>query len=216
MKTKPLPVAPRGFTRVELVVILSVVVVLSALLWLVMRDAKGMASLIGCSNQLKQVGLSFRIFATDNGDCFPMQVMTDQSGAPAFLDSGDVYRYFLSASNGLGTPLVLRCPADRTRTVTTNWSTLKSENISYFVGLDAQETAPQMMLSGDSSLTTNNMPVKPGLLLVTTNVNLGWGAGRHRGIGNILFADGSIGQNSSAELREQSRQWVATNRLLLP
>jgi hypothetical protein len=216
MNPKSSAVVPRGFTRVELVVVVSVVLLLAAVLLSALNAAKLMAYRIACTNNLKQIGLSCRVFATGHDGLFPMQAMTNQSGAPAFLGSGDAYRFFLSASNGLGTSLVLRCPADRTRTVTTNWPTFKNEKLSYFVGLDAKETEPQMMLSGDSNLTTNDVPVKPGLLLLTTNMNLGWSAERHVGNGNMVLGDGSVLQTSSASLREYNRNSAVTNRLLIP
>lgn len=217
MKSKSFAVARRGFTRVDLVVVIAVALILAALLGSALNNAKHKADRIQCTNNLKQMGLSFRIFATDQADGFPMQQMTNQSGAPAYLSSGDAYRYFLSMSNELGNPLILRCPADRTRTTAKNWATFRNENLSYFVSLDAQETEPQMMLSGDSNLTTNGVPVKPGLLLLTTHMNLGWSAERHNGnVNNVVLGDGSVLQSSSARLREQNRNLAITNRLLIP
>ena len=217
MKSKSFAVARRGFTRVDLVVVIAVALILAALLGSALNNAKHKTDRIRCTNNLKQIGLSFRIFATDHADLFPMQQMTNQSGAPAYLLSGgDAYRYFLSMSNEVGTPLVLRCPADRTRTTAKNWATFRNENLSYFVSLDAQETEPQMMLSGDSNLTTNGVPVKPGLLLLTTHMNLGWSAERHNGNGNVVVGDGSVLQSSSVRLREQNRNLAITNRLLIP
>jgi hypothetical protein len=216
MRTQSSVIGSWAFTRVELVVIISVVVVLAAFIWPAMHNAKTKVHRIRCTSYLKQLGLSFRIFATDNANSFPTHVMTNQSGAPAFLGGGDAYRYFLSMSNELGTPLILRCPADRIRTTAASWSALRSENISYFVSLDAKETEPDMMLCGDSNLTTNDVPVKPGLLLLTPNINLGWGADRHNGAGNTLCGDGSILQSSIARLQEQNRKSAGTNRLLIP
>jgi type II secretory pathway pseudopilin PulG len=216
MKTKLFAVTPRGFTRVELVVVISVVVLLAAVLLPALTNAKAKADRIQCTNNLKQMGLSFRIFATDDADSFPMQPMTNRSGAPAYLSSGDAYRYFLSMSNELGNPLILRCPADRTRTSATNWATFKNENLSYFVSLDAKETEPQMMLNGDSNLTTNDVPVKPGLLVLTPKMNVGWTAERHLSTGNVVLGDGSVLQSSSIRLLEQNRNSAVTNRLLIP
>jgi Tfp pilus assembly protein PilE len=216
MKSPVLTTAQRGFTRVELAVVISVALILAALVWSALNNAKHKADRIQCTNNLKQIGLSFRIFATDHSDLFPTQQMTNQSGAPAFLSSGDTYRYFLSMSNEFGTPDVLHCPVDRSRTTAKNWAALRNENLSYFVSLDAKETEPQMMLSGDSNLTTNDVPVKPGLLYLTPNMNLGWTAERHIGNGNTVLGDGSVLHSSSIRLLEQNRNSAITNRLLIP
>lgn len=81
--------------------------------------------------------------------------------------------------------------------------------ISYFLNLDARETYPQMVLSGDDDLVigdgkhprpTDNaaegdVPVTPGILQITTNTPIAWGK-RHRYGGNISFADGSVAEES--------------------
>jgi type II secretory pathway pseudopilin PulG len=216
MKSPVLITAERGFTRVELVVVISVVLVLALLLLPALHNAKAKADRIQCTNNLKQIGLSFRIFATDNSDQFPTQQMTNQIGAPAYLSSGDAYRYFLSSSNEFGTPDNLRCPADRTRTAAKSWAAFRNENLSYFVSLDAQETEPQTMLSGDSNLTTNGVAVKPGLLVLTTNMNVGWTTERHIRSGNNVMGDGSVLQSSFVRLYQHYKNSSITNRLLIP
>lgn len=199
-----------------MVVVSVALLLLAALLLPALNNAKHKVQRIRCTSFLKQIGLSFRIFAKDQSNLFPMQQMTNQSGAPAFLSSADTYRYFLSMSNELGTPYILRCPADRSRTTAMNWATFRNENLSYFVGLDAKETEPLVMLSGDSNLTTNNVAVNPGVLQLTTNMNVGWTAERHIGNGNMVLGDGSVLQSSSARLRDHNSNSGVTNRLLIP
>jgi prepilin-type processing-associated H-X9-DG protein len=111
---------------------------------------------------------------------------------------------------------VLACSSD-TRQRAVNWSSFTESNLSYFVGLDARETAPMALLTGDRNLTLNGVEVPPGLLEVTTNSALGWSAGMHRGAGNVALGDGSVQQCTSARLAEQvNDQDITTNRLLVP
>ncbi len=80
-----------------------------------------------------------------------------------------------------------------------NWI-IGNSNISYFVGVDATETNVQSILSGDYNLT-NGSPVRNGILTLTTNEPLGWTVEIHKNVGDLLMADGSVQQASTAGLR---------------
>jgi hypothetical protein len=69
------------------------------------------ADSIRCVNNLKQLGLAVRIFATDNEDRFPTDL--------------------LSLKNELSVTTVLVCPSDGSRHAATDWDTLTPANISY-------------------------------------------------------------------------------------
>src|SRR5581483_9928397 len=83
--------------------------------------AQARAERIMCVNNLKQIGLAARIWANDHGDVSPMD--------------------FLSMSNELVSPIVLKCPSDKSRSVT-NWSDVAAGNVSYQMdapGIDEKE-----------------------------------------------------------------------------
>lgn len=70
---------------------------------------------------------------------------------------------------------------------------------------------------GDRNLTVNKQKVAPGLLLVTTNLNLGWSKEIHANIGNIAMADGSVQQISNRWWRAVlEKEGAGTNRVLVP
>jgi competence protein ComGC len=69
------------------------------------RRAK--TSRIGCTNNLKQIALSFRIWAGDNNDEFPMNVSVTNGGAMELALRGSIYESFLVMSNELSTPKIL-------------------------------------------------------------------------------------------------------------
>ena len=71
--------SPCGFTLVELLVIIAIVLVIVLLAVPVNRKDKAKADRIKCVNNLKNVGLSFRIFATDNGDRYPMALSAKEA-----------------------------------------------------------------------------------------------------------------------------------------
>jgi len=66
-----------AFTLNELLVIIAVAMVLAVLAVSALAKAKAKARKISCTCNLKQAGLSFRIFAEDHADLFPMGVSTN-------------------------------------------------------------------------------------------------------------------------------------------
>ena len=126
-----------GFTLVELLVILAIVATLIGMILPANRHRT--AARIKCVNNLKNVGLAFRIFASDNQGAFPMRLSTNQGGSLEFVNEGAALRHFLALSNELSTPLILACPLDTKRKPANNFALAQHVNVSYFVGLDATE-----------------------------------------------------------------------------
>jgi len=172
-------------------------------------------SRISCVNNLKQVGLAFRIFANDNGDLYPTQIPDDKSGAMDSVERGDIARVFLVLSNELAVPKTVICRAD-TRIAATNWNAFGATNLSYFVGLDAADTRPNMVLSGDRNLARDGVLLS-GLVALGTNSQLAWTGELHQKSGNIALADGSVQQVTTKLLLQQlANTGDATNRVLFP
>ncbi len=220
-----------GFTLFEVLIIVAVLIGLLAIWLPAWRRATTRSSGMSCNNHLKQVGLAFRVWALDNNDLFPMQVSVTNGGTMELVDSGSVYVHFLVMSNDLQTPKILICPqdADAARMLATTFSSTvpaslpdqipftNDHSVSYFVGVDADETQPQTILSGDANLAVGGVPVSRGLLNLWTNPPVSWTKDRHVTYGNIGLADGSVQPVSDWRLlhllRETGR---ATNRLAFP
>src|SRR5207253_1972590 len=101
---------------------------------------------IGCVNNLKQVGLAYRSWALDHNERFPMQIPLTNGGTLEVAPFAPAYLHFQVVSNELRTPRILACPADIRAASTTNFASLNNSNISYFVGIDANQTNAQMFL----------------------------------------------------------------------
>jgi prepilin-type processing-associated H-X9-DG protein len=165
-----------------------------------------------CSNNLKQIGLSFLTWAIDNNDRPPMRVSTNDGGTMEFVNGPNVFRHFAAISNELSTPKILLCPADKQRTQATNFtSDLANSKISYFVGVDCRGTNQDWLLSGDRNLTNDLAPIR-GLQIFPPQTSARWTAELHQKKGNVLFPDGSVLYLSNSPFKTPKE----TNRLSVP
>jgi prepilin-type processing-associated H-X9-DG protein len=181
-----------------------------------------------------------RTWALDNGDQFPMKVPGLQGGASESVgqrtsngkdDHKGVNMMFGVMSNELSTPKVLICPSEydsRGAASTYSYTVPNGANatpftndlnVSYFVGVDAQDQYPQMFLTGDHNLGEGANPptiefqqaktgnqrfnVSLGTNFPTATTTLvGWLDNMHSKQGNVGLADGSVQGFSTTKLRE--------------
>jgi prepilin-type processing-associated H-X9-DG protein len=233
----------QGFTLVDLMILIFVIWVLGFLvtfgIWWGTYGNKGKAHVvrISCINNLKQVGMAYRIWAGEHQDKLPTQISVTNGGAMEAVLAGDVAAVFQVMSNELNTPKILFCPADtnRIRATTFDWAAPSKNyqenilfrgntNLTYFVGLDANATSSSLFLSGDDNFLVGGnqtgrggWPPPAGILLLATNTPVAWNDTRHRKQGNVGLADGSVQQFSNNGLRQGLlHTGLATNRLAMP
>jgi len=80
-----------------------VVAVMVALILPAVMRPRRQTNRTGCVNNLKQVGLAFRIFANDNGEQYPFNVSTTNGGAKELVGPGATFLQFRAMSNELST-----------------------------------------------------------------------------------------------------------------
>lgn len=205
-----------AFTLIEIIVVATVLALLVLVVLPGLTQAKKRSSKLNCVNNLKQVGLAFHIWAGDNGDKFPMSVLVTNGGTKELVASGQVFPHFQVMSNELNTPKILACPYDRERSPATNFtSDFDDSRISYFVGVDADQTQPKMLLSGDRNVMVAGKTFR-GIVDLGTNDQPSWTSLIHSRQGNLLFADGSVQQVAASGLRRYLVQSGVTNRLVFP
>lgn len=93
-----------------------------------LKSLQDQAFSVRCINNLKQLGLAARVWATDNSDVLPPDI--------------------LSMTNEMATPKILVCPADTRRQAADNWASWSAaSNCSYeHLAASGTETEPQRVL----------------------------------------------------------------------
>jgi len=243
--------ATGGFSLLELIVVVIVLAVVLLLVGPGILRSRDRSRRIRCASNLKQIGLAFKTWALDNKDRFPMRVSEAEGGPPnqAGLAQPDpvaafTYQVFGTMSNELVEPVLLVCPSDNSlshadfrmfrggvsNVMVGGRSTMCNLNVSYFVGRDADESNPGMILAGDRNIYGGgsvphdlpvsginggygNSPVHAGgplglgaAVAMGTNLLAGdaspcWTARMHHELGMILFADGSEQEVNNLRLR---------------
>src|SRR4051812_33693810 len=85
---------------------------------------------MSCVNNLKQIGIAYRVWEGDNNDKFPMSVSTNQGGPMELVLAGDVVSSSRAMSNELSTSKILLCQSDNKPHTATNFTDFKISNIS--------------------------------------------------------------------------------------
>lgn len=148
------------------------IIILMAMVLPVIFKSVSRSSKIGCVNMLKQQGIAFRIFSTDNGNKYPWAITETNGGTfhPRLLNHQHAWAHFVVISNELNTPKDLVCPSDQDTTgsitakaVAKSFDALAdqrqkpslNQGISYLIGLSASEEDSTSILGGDRNIAAD-------------------------------------------------------------
>jgi len=101
----------RGFTLVELLVVIAVIAVLAGMLFPVFLGAKKAAQRAQCQSNLAQIAKAFESYTGDYGGCYPN--LDNQYLWAGFYWREPIRRY-VAAPSSADQKMVLSCPADPT------------------------------------------------------------------------------------------------------
>ena len=135
-----------AFTLIELLVVIAIIAILAAMLLPALAAAKKKAQKIQCTNNLKQIGITLRIWTGDNQDRSPMAVGTANGGASEYVQHQataatrlNPAMVFMVMSNELATPKVLWCNGD---TVVGHSGNSAAQTFGYGTGYPVVCSAP--------------------------------------------------------------------------
>lgn len=178
------------------------------------------AQRIKCLADLKQIGLAYHSFLHDHENRFPMQVPAREGGTEEYVNNGYrvngdfyfSYRHFQALSNDLAETKLLVCPSDLARSPARDFFRLRSEHLSYLVGVNADYSKPKALLAADRNLT--NEQTGSGTIIQTgIGAPWRWTSEMHRFKGNLLFADGHVDEHNTLYLAGRDLQ---PGNLVLP
>lgn len=182
----------KGITLLEWLVLVVCVVILAGML-VPATTRKGRAPLTACVNNLKHLGIGFRLYANDNDEHFPMQLSTNAGGSMEFTNKpAQAWRHFWAAGSELSNPRILLCPAAKYpgRTPVDFLSPGDDRYLTYFIGIHAKSGMSNIIFSGDADIHLRDR-LLPKATAFPLSTNYAWGK-RHRGRGNVAFADGAV------------------------
>jgi prepilin-type N-terminal cleavage/methylation domain-containing protein/prepilin-type processing-associated H-X9-DG protein len=219
----------RGFTLVELLVVIATISLLLSILMPSLGKARSMAKRLGCASNLKQIDLAVRLYLDSNNDTYPCA--DDPVSVNPFycLWMGRGWRSFvepyLGGSIDVNNPSVLFCPEDRTEPE-------KYESTSYAYSMAFYHSSEQIDDMKDKSDTWSSfspdVPSIPQRILnvvkPTEKIIIGeWNSNHLRvdddkgwwcweGSRNYLFVDGHVRfLNAKEEIRPANDGWPDIN-----
>ncbi|MFA9478882.1 prepilin-type N-terminal cleavage/methylation domain-containing protein [Phycisphaerales bacterium AB-hyl4] len=209
----------RGFTIIELLVVITIIALLVAILLPALSKTREAARAINCGSNLRQVGLAMQMYLDDNNEYYPgeriwlSRVITYLTPHNSHYYHGDIFQ----------------CPTDELPSryhSPPHWNFFNSYgynylNLSIFKGVDdpnnhrfgphfSKITQPSYLLvhadsgSGEMGMTPTNWHVVSNMAVIPQSRPA---SRRHNDGSNLLFADGHVAHHPYEEFGYLEDDW---------
>lgn len=145
----------KAFTLIELLVVIAIIAILAAIVFPVFARAKEAAKKISCLSNVRQIGMSYQMYATDNDDFLPLTLDSQSS----WVDQCQPY---------LKSRAILRCPSD----TSSNWddpTASKRRKTSYFINF--YMTGDFTLEDGSRYCNLTSIPAPSSVIYLAESVN---------------------------------------------
>jgi prepilin-type N-terminal cleavage/methylation domain-containing protein/prepilin-type processing-associated H-X9-DG protein len=215
----------KGFTLVELLVVIGIISVLIAMLLPALNKARDAAKKVSCASNMRQFGAVMRMYANDYGGWLPSSKRTQPLNSVVSPNPSGVWPdnwYYLTDVVGplylmmkptMGDGGVFRCPSDEAWTIRLPLNSYYTDyGMNTFInGSGTMGALPlpsgklsQLRLPTRTALMMEtychsiaNVYAAPPVDPATRNYNV---VVRHEGMGNVLFVDGHVESRYAKEM----------------
>lgn len=196
MSTIPIPSHRRGFTLVELLVVIGIIALLISILLPSLSKARESAKTVQCASNLRQIFLAAKMYANDHKDYLPQAYVKKKNSAGQ--DTDWTWLHLLSPYVTIGDP-GLEAVTERPMWNTTNRPTIYicSSNPERYVGTSSYAWSSYFGWNGSFVTGSAPRPIKANQIFPATPDH---GPRRYCATGTIMAADQRSRLNSNGSL----------------